>query len=372
MDPRKMLSDQSTSPTACREIPTVQDPPVLEVENLSVQFATDDRIIEVVRGVSLSVFPGKTLALLGESGCGKTVTALSILQLIDPPGRITHGRILYRYSNAPDLLPMDLLSLDRDGERIRRIRGNEIAMIFQEPITAFTPVYTIGYQIAEAIILHLNLSQSEARKATVDLLSRVGIPAPERRFDEYPHELSGGMCQRAMIAMAISCQPGLLIADEPTTALDVTIQAQVLQLLKDIQQDNGTSILLITHDLGVVADMADDVAVMYLGRIVEKGSAENIFECPRHPYTQGLFNSVPDPFSESQAPLESIPGAVPDYVQAPSGCPFRNRCPEEMHICHVEPPSLEIERGHRVCCWLYCDEDPDTLEMTDETAVVSR
>lgn len=364
----KVINSEESTETR-RDFSMTEVSGALSIENLSVQFATEDRVIEVVTEVSFDVMPGRTLALLGESGCGKTVTALSILRLIDPPGRVTQGKILYRSYNAPTAHPIDILELNPDGQQIRSIRGNEIAMIFQEPMSSFTPVYTIGEQISEAIVLHRNVSRREARQISIDLLAQVGIPAPERRFDEYPHELSGGMCQRAMIAMAISCRPGLLIADEPTTALDVTIQAQVLQLLKQIQENHGTSILLITHDLGVVADMADDVAVMYLGRIVEKGSAEQIFDAHRHPYTQGLFNSVPDPFCERQAPLASIPGTVPDYAQAPSGCPFRSRCPEEMYVCRFEPRLVEIEQGHEVSCWLYCEAEPDELEIVNETAL---
>lgn len=332
--------------------------PILEVRDLSVSFDTDDGTVHAVRDVSFQIPRHKTVALLGESGCGKSVTGLSILRLVEAPGRISGGQILFRAGkHSWENQPVDLANMPPDGEEIRSIRGNKIAMIFQEPMSSLTPVYTIGNQISEAIRLHQRCDQAKARKLAVELLGEVGIPAPDRRYDEYPHQLSGGMCQRAMIAMALSCNPALLIADEPTTALDVTIQAQVLDVLKSTQQLFGMSILFITHDMGVVAEIADEVLVMYLGKIVESAPIEEIFDNPKHPYTQGLFGSVPRPDSDPNKPLQRIEGSVPDHRHVPEGCPFRGRCPEEMHICRYAPTLLPTEEGrHSVSCWLYQDE----------------
>lgn len=336
--------------------------PILEIRDLSVHFRLEEGIIEAIHHVSLNIPQNKTVAILGESGCGKSVTALSILRLIDPPGRIVRGSILLRSRKYSDGAPVDLIQLDPSGEQIRSIRGNEISMIFQEPINSLTPVYTIGEQILEAVVLHQKVTRKEAREIAIEALRQVGIPAPQRRVDEYPHQLSGGMCQRAMIALALSCHPQLLIADEPTTALDVTIQAQVLDLLKQIQQTKGTAILLITHDLGVVSEMADEVVVMYLGRVVEKGTLEQVFLSPQHPYTRALFQSVPSALIKRSQVLPSIPGTVPDYSQAPKGCAFRSRCTEEMHICQFPPKLLEDPDGHQVACWLYQEDDSDIQE----------
>lgn len=328
----------------------------LEVRNLSVSFHTEDGLIRAVRRVSFDIPHGKTLAILGESGCGKTVTALALLGLVDFPGEVTGGQAIFQPSQGTDKTPVDLLNLALDGEAIRRIRGSGISMIFQDPGASLTPVYTIGEQIIETLMLHQAVGRKAARQLAILALESVGIPSPHLRVDSYPHQLSGGMCQRAMIAMAICCRPRLLIADEPTTALDVTIQAQVLELLRTLQSETGTSILLITHDLGVVAEMADDVTVMYLGSVVEKGSLESVLGNPQHPYTLGLIASLPNPEIPRQSHLPTIRGMVPDFAMAPPGCPFRNRCDEEMPICENEPRLMRTGPAHEVACWLF-DED---------------
>jgi oligopeptide/dipeptide ABC transporter ATP-binding protein len=299
------------------------DAPLLEIEDLRTAFATDERMVPAVDGVSLTIPRGKTVALVGESGCGKSVTALSILRLIpQPPGRIVGGRILFRELHAAD--PIDLLRVsDRE---MRSIRGNRIAMIFQEPMTALNPVYSIGEQVVEAVELHQGLRGKAAWAAAVEALRRVGIPDAARRSHDYPHQLSGGMRQRVMIAMALSCKPALLIADEPTTALDVTVQQQILELLRTLQAESGMSILFITHDLGVVAEAAEDVYVMYAGRIVEHGPVADVLAHPLHPYTQGLMRCMPR-LSRRMDRLEVIPGSVPDPRRPPSGCRFHPRCP---------------------------------------------
>jgi len=280
---------------------------------------------------------------VGESGCGKSVTALSILRLVpSPPGRIVGGEILYR--------GRDLLKLDK--ESMRRIRGNEISMIFQEPMTSLNPVFTIGDQIGEAIRLHQGLNKRETRAKTIDMLRLVKIADPESRVDDYPHQLSGGMRQRVMIAMALSCNPSLLIADEPTTALDVTIQAQILELMEELQAELGMALLLITHDLGVVAERADEVAIMYAGKIVERTTAKEIFSRPLHPYTVGLLNSLPGASGQKKKRLAAIPGVVPSPLELPSGCRFRDRCPRAAEICaQVQPELVEKERGHWAACY---------------------
>ncbi|MCL0069385.1 ABC transporter ATP-binding protein, partial [Dehalococcoidia bacterium] len=292
----------------------------------------------------------KTLGVVGESGCGKSVTALSIMGLIQmPPGKIEAGEILYRRNGNVT----KLTNLDPKGKEYRSIRGNEIAMIFQEPMTSLNPVYTIGNQIVEAIILHQKVGKKEARKRAVAMLEAVGIPLPRQRIDEYPHQLSGGMRQRAMIAMALSCNPSLLIADEPTTALDVTIEAQVLKLMHDLRGEFKTAMMLITHDLGVIASMADDVVVMYLGKIVEGSTVGNVFHNTKHPYTQGLMNSIPS-LATKRDRLVPIEGVVPDPFEIPAGCGFEPRCPQSMGICRREiPPLKEVAPGHRAACWLY-------------------
>lgn len=322
--------------------------PILEVRDLSVTFATESGELQAVRGASFSLAKGRVVALLGESGCGKSVSSLAIMGLIEPPGRIDGGSIVYHREDGGEV---ELTTLPTDGDEYRRIRGAGIAMIFQEPRVSLTPVYTIGDQIGEALRLHLRIGRREARDRAVELLRRVGIPAAERRLDEYPHQLSGGMCQRVMIAMALGCNPRVLIADEPTTALDVTIQAQVLRLLDRLRVEEEMSILLVTHDLGVVAEMADEVVVMYLGRIVERGPVAAIFDNPVHPYTRGLLDSLPRPDADPDRPLARIPGVVPGLRHIPKGCPFRGRCFAEVERCHEDPPRVEGKAGQAAWCW---------------------
>ena len=308
-----------------------KDEDILSIEGLQTYFHTDEGIARAVDGVTYSIKPGETLGVVGESGSGKSVTALSILQLLPmPPGKFEGGRILFRGENL----------LEASEDRMREIRGNDIAMIFQEPMTALNPVFTVGNQIGETVMLHQGLDADAARARSIEMLTRVGIPAPEKRVDEYPHQLSGGMRQRVMIAMAMACDPALLIADEPTTALDVTIQAQILDLIKELQDEDGMSVLLITHDLGVVAETAHHVAVMYAGRVVEYASAEELFERPRHPYTIGLLRSLPD-LATSGERLVTIPGIVPSATRFPSGCRFRTRCSLASEICTEEAPPLD-------------------------------
>ncbi|HSE98141.1 MAG TPA: ABC transporter ATP-binding protein [Blastocatellia bacterium] len=315
---------------------------LLEVSDLKVYFDTDDGTVKAVDGVSFRIFPGETLGLVGESGCGKSVTAFSILKLLDsPPARYAGGSILFQGKN--------LLSLDE--KSMRRVRGSLISMIFQEPMSSLNPIMTIGKQIGEAILEHRKVSRREAREIAIEMLRRVRIASPETRFDEYPHQMSGGMKQRAMIAMALACRPRLLIADEPTTALDVTIQAQILDLLRELQRELDMSALLITHDLGVVAETCDRVAVMYAGKIVEYATVIDLFEKPRHPYTHGLFRSLPT-ITEKRDSLEAIQGAVPNPLDFPSGCRFRTRCPMAEEICRQEPPLREIAKDHFVACHL--------------------
>lgn len=323
---------------------------LIEVKDLKTYFYTEDGVGRAVDGVSLGVEPEKTLGVVGESGCGKSVTALSIIGLIPrPPGRIESGQILYDRKGTK----IDLSKLDPKGSVMRSIRGREIAMIFQEPMTALNPLFTIGNQIREAIILHQRLSKKETRERAIEALNAVGIPSPQHRIDDYPHQLSGGMRQRAMIAMALCCGPSLLIADEPTTALDVTIQAQVLDLMSDLQIRFKMAILFITHDLGVIASMADDVIVMYLGKIVESANVHDIFHDPKHPYTQGLMNSIPSLATMRKEPLIPIKGVVPDTFEFLRGCGFEPRCPQAMKVCKEQtPPLMEVTRGHRVACWL--------------------
>ena len=314
---------------------------LLRVDGLRTWFRTDAGIARAVDGISFDVQQGETVGLVGESGCGKSVTALSIMGLVPTPaGRVEAGSILLRDTNLLDLAPPQL----------RRIRGNRISMIFQEPLTSLNPVYTAGNQIIEAIQVHNpRLGAEEARNQAIDVLRKVGIPSPELRVDEYPHQMSGGMLQRVMIAMALVCGPDLLIADEPTTALDVTIQAQILDLLKRVQDEFGMSILLITHDLGVVAETCDRVVVMYAGKVAEETDVHRLFERPGHPYTMALFRSLPGR-SEGAARLRTIPGMVPSAYEFPSGCRFRDRCEYASARCLEEPPLMEIEPGHQVAC----------------------
>ena len=325
-------------------------PPLLEVQDLQINFHTDRGVVPAVRGVSFSIKKGRTLGVVGESGCGKSVTAMALMRLVREPGKIAGGKVLLdRGGRQVDLAAMEPMSSD-----IRAIRGNDIAMIFQEPMTALNPVHTIGRQIMEPIMLHRGLTKPEARKQAIDMLGAVGISSPETRIDSFPHELSGGMRQRAMIAMALSCSPSLLIADEPTTALDVTIQAQVLRLMNDLRCQMGSSIIFITHDLGVIAQMTDDVIVMYLGRVVEKASVESLFKNPKHPYTQGLMNSIPSIAVDRDRRLQPIKGAVPNPMSVTQGCGFASRCPHVMSKCTaVEPPLTGAREGHEVACWLH-------------------
>ncbi|OGG50514.1 MAG: peptide ABC transporter ATP-binding protein [Candidatus Handelsmanbacteria bacterium RIFCSPLOWO2_12_FULL_64_10] len=316
--------------------------PLLKVEGLRTYFQTDDGLAKAVDGVSFDLRKGETLGLVGESGCGKSATALSILRLIpEPPGEIAGGAVLFR--------GRDLFGLSK--EEMRGVRGNDIAMIFQEPMTSLNPAFTCGDQIDEAVMLHQGLGRAAARERTVEMLRRVGIPDPVRRADEYPHRLSGGMRQRVMIGMALSCNPDLLIADEPTTALDVTIQAQILELLERLQQELGMAVLMITHDLGVIAGVADRVAVMYAGKIVEMGQVEEIFAAPGHPYTRGLLASIPK-LTGAQDRLRVIPGAVPDATRFPEGCRFHPRCSHADALCREQAPALlDVIPGHAVACW---------------------
>ncbi|MFN3705843.1 MAG: ABC transporter ATP-binding protein [Thermoflexales bacterium] len=337
----------------------------LEFKDLRVHFFTDEGVVKAVDGVDLAIPRGKTTCIVGESGCGKSVMSLTALRIVQKPGRIVSGQILWR-SKSGDVI--DLAKLNPKGREIRRIRGAEIAMIFQEPMTSLSPLYTIGNQIGEAIRLHQGVSKQEARARTIEMLRKVRIPRPERLVDEYPFRLSGGMRQRAMIAMALSCNPSLLIADEPTTALDVTTQAQILDLMLDLQREYNMSILFITHDLGVVAEIADYVAVMYLGRIVENGDVDTIFNNPKHPYTQALLSSVPK-ISVTRQPLEPIQGMVPSPFRRPSGCTFHPRCSRAMPICQtVEPSMIEISPAHRVRCLLYDDAARETVPAAAELA----
>ncbi len=326
---------------------------IVRVENLKTHFYTLDGTVRAVDGVTLQIGPGETLGLVGESGCGKSVTAFSLLRLLPPKtSRIVEGKILYNRGEGEP--PIDLATVDPNGNLIRSIRGNEIAMIFQEPLTSFSPVHTVGEQIAEAVELHQHVKKEEAAARAIEMLERVGIALPEQRFDEYPHEFSGGMRQRAMIAMALSCNPSLLIADEPTTALDVTIQAQILDVMKSLQEAMGMAIMLITHNLGVVAEMADRVDVMYMGRIMESGNVRDIFHRPLHPYTVGLLRSIPHLGRRVKDRLTPIPGTVPDPFSVPKGCAFYPRCPAPKRPeCNEEVPLLSVEPHHQVRCTLY-------------------
>jgi oligopeptide/dipeptide ABC transporter ATP-binding protein len=316
---------------------------LLQVRDLRTSFFTPEGEVRAIDGVSFEIGEGKTLGLVGESGCGKSVTSLSIMRLIaSPPGKIVGGEIFYRGRN--------LLKLNN--EEMRKIRGNEISMIFQEPMTSLNPVFTVGNQIGEAIRLHQGLGKRETRDKTIEMLRLVKIADPESRVDAYPHQLSGGMRQRVMIAMALSCNPSLLIADEPTTALDVTIQAQILELMKELKQKIGMALLLITHDLGVVAEQADEVAIMYAGKIVERANTQTIFSRPSHPYTVGLLNSLPGATGQKKKRLDAIPGVVPNPLHLPSGCRFRDRCPRAEEICaQAEPPLEEKGTGHLAACY---------------------
>jgi oligopeptide transport system ATP-binding protein len=324
---------------------------LLELKNVKTSFYTHLGEVQAVRGVSYHLERGEALGIVGESGSGKSVTSMSVMGLLQHPGKVKEGEIFFK---GEDLLK-------KNGKEMMAIRGNEIAMIFQDPMTSLNPVYTIGNQIMEAIKIHQKVSKDEARKKAIEMLTLVGIPDPESRVDNYPHEFSGGMRQRAMIAIALSCKPDLLIADEPTTALDVTIQAQILKLMKDLKEKINTSIILITHDLGVVADVCSRVIVMYGGLIMEEGTTEEIFYRPKHPYTMGLLKSIPKLVEEER--LVPIEGTPPDLLKPPSGCPFAARCDYAMNICLEEKPDYySSSANHRAMCWLL-DENAPHVEV---------
>jgi peptide/nickel transport system ATP-binding protein len=333
--------------------------PLLSVRGLKTYFHQDEGTVKAVDGVSFDLAPGVTLGVVGESGCGKSVTARSILGIVDRPGRIMAGQIRFRRQAARPgdggAEVVDLAALPPNGPAMRAIRGAEIALIFQEPMSSFSPVHTVGSQIVEAIMLHQQVSRRAARAKAIEMLRRVGVSLPEQRVDQLSNQLSGGLRQRAMIAMALSCHPTLLIADEPTTALDVTTQTQILELMRQLQRQDGMAIMLITHDLGVVAEMATDVVVMYLGRVVEQASVDEIFHAPKHPYTQALLRSIPRMRSRSRERLTPIAGSVPHPYDRPSGCPFHPRCPQFMAgRCDRDEPALRpVGAGHAVSCFLY-------------------
>ncbi|MFP9193341.1 ABC transporter ATP-binding protein [Natrialbaceae archaeon A-CW1-1] len=318
------------------------DAPLMSVRNLKAGFNTSEGFVRAVDGVSFNINEGEIVGLVGESGCGKSATSRSLMRLISSPGEIIDGSLMFK---GKDLL-------EYSDEEMRKVRGNEIAMIFQEPMTAMNPVFDVGWQVGEPLRVHENLKKKTARKEAIELLRQVGIPSPEIRVDDYPHEFSGGMRQRAMIAMALACQPDLLIADEPTTALDVTIGAQILELIQEFNQESGMSVLLVTHDLGVVAQVCDKVAVMYSGRIVEYGSTEQIFNDPRHPYTQGLIDCIPDP-AEATQDLNPIKGEVSNLINLPEGCNFKARCPHADDRCErIDPRLREVTDDHySACIW---------------------
>lgn len=324
---------------------------LLEVKNLKTYFYTEDGIARAVDGMDFIIRKGETLGMIGESGCGKSVSALSIMQLVaSPPGKIIEGEIWFE---GEDLLK-------KSPSEIKKIRGNDISMIFQEPMTSLNPVFTIGNQIMEPIILHQKLDKKKALKKAIEMLDLVGISSPEKQIDNYPHQLSGGMRQRAMIAMALSCEPKLLIADEPTTALDVTIQAQILELLKEIREEIGMAVMMITHDLAVIAEVSDDVLVAYAGKALEYADVKTIFKDPRHPYTQALYDSIPRLTDTKKRRLKVIPGMVPNPLEFPSGCRFHPRCKFAKSFCKKEEPQLkEVSNTHNVSCFIY-DEDKRT------------
>ncbi|TCL68492.1 oligopeptide transport system ATP-binding protein [Hydrogenispora ethanolica] len=335
---------------------------LLEVKGLKTSFYTYAGEVKAVDDVSFTVDSGEAVAIVGESGCGKSVTSLSIMRLIAHPGKITGGSI---YFNGKDLVPLD-------NHEMRRIRGNEIGMIFQDPMTSLNPVLTVKQQLTEGLALHKGLQGEAAIAKAIDLMKLVGIPSPENRLNQYPHQFSGGMRQRVMIAMALACEPKLLIADEPTTALDVTIQAQILEIMKDLKQKVNTAIILITHDLGVVAGLCQKVIVMYAGKIAETGTLRDIFYNPQHPYTWGLLKSVPRLDEETKTKLVPIWGQPPDLLAPPVGCRFRARCDYAMKICEQEqPPQFEVGDGHQAACWLLHQDAPKVKRPTDKGGIVA-
>ena len=336
--------------------------PLLSVRDLKTHFLMDEGVVKAVDGVSFDVYAGQTFGIVGESGCGKSVTIKSILRIVEAPGKIVHGRILLRRprrDGASGEEELDLVGLDARGEEIRSIRGGQIALIPQEPMTSFSPVHTIGNQIVETIMLHQSIGKKAARDLAHDMLRDVGIPMPGRRLDEYSWQLSGGLRQRAIIAMALCCHPRLLIADEPTTAVDVTTQAQVLRLLRELQQERNSAIIFITHDLGVIAQMARYVMVMYLGLVMEQGPVDAIFHAPKHPYTQALLRSIPSVSSQPRVKLPTISGSIPHPFNKPKGCPFHPRCTQRIPgRCDVRTPALQaVGDGQLVSCFLYHDAE---------------
>ena len=333
---------------------------LIEIKGLDVRFYLKEGTVRAVNGVDLEVAPNRTLGVVGESGCGKSITARAMLQILPPRGKIVAGSI--RLAPRPDGNgPIEITRLSPRGKEIRRIRGGDISMIFQEPMTSLSPVHTVGNQIIENVRLHQKASRTEALDRAIEMLRLVGVPMPERRVAAYPHELSGGLRQRCMIAMALSCHPRLLIADEPTTALDVTIQAQILNLIERLQRELGMAVMMITHNLGVIAETADEVAVMYLGRIVERSGVHAIFNDPKHPYTRGLLESIPHIGKGNAERLAAIPGTLPDPFATPPGCPFHPRCPHCMKgVCDTgeAPPTRTVGPGHGVACHLYSEVTP--------------
>ncbi|HSO29587.1 MAG TPA: ABC transporter ATP-binding protein [Candidatus Sulfomarinibacteraceae bacterium] len=354
-------------PVATRRRPVQRgDRPLLEVKGLHTSFYTRDGVVRAVDGIDFHVDRGEIMGLVGESGCGKSVTSLSIMRLVAKPGRIEAGQILFDGD--------DLLTLSED--RMRGIRGNRISMIFQQPTSSLNPVWNVGNQVEEVLRIHRGMKGKAARSRTLELLKMVGIPDPERRLKAFPHEMSGGMAQRIMIAMALACEPELLIADEPTTALDVTIQAQILDLMRNLRDETGTAIVLITHDLGVVAEMCDRVAVMYAGEIVEQSSVRTLFEDPRHPYTRGLIGSIPVPGNVKES-LTVIPGNVPNLIDLPTGCRFAPRCTSRLEFdvvdaAEVHPALLPVGPAHEARCWLYHDEDGQPRDVPLDQAKALR
>ena len=334
---------------------------LLDVENLHTSFFTENGEVKAVNGISFKLEKGKTLGIVGESGSGKSVTAYSIMQILAETGRVTEGKVLFKGDNI----------LEYSESEMQKFRGEKISIIFQDPMTSLNPVFTVGYQLEEAVLLHTNKTKAEAKARAIEMLTLVGVNEPESRVKQYPHELSGGMRQRAMIALAMAVNPKLLIADEPTTALDVTIQAQILDLIKDIQKQYDTSVIMITHDLGVVANIADDIAVMYAGKIMEYGHAEDIFEHPAHTYTWGVLQSIPPEDTSNREPLHPILGTPPDLFNPPAGCPFAARCPYAMKVCSTMYPPAYSQQGenHYASCWLYHKKAVRTVNPITEREV---
>jgi peptide/nickel transport system ATP-binding protein len=327
--------------------------PILQVRDLQTHFFADEGVVRAVDGTSFDLHTGRTLGIVGESGCGKSVTARSILRIVERPGRIVSGQILLRRQTGA---VVDLTTLPTDGREMRSIRGGEIGLVFQEPMSSLSAFHTIGNQLIEGIRLHIPLGKRAARDRAIELLAMVGIPRPSQRIDAYSFELSGGLRQRVMIAMALAAEPRILIADEPTTALDVTTQAQILDLIRRIQQERDLAVMLITHDMGVIAETADDVVVMYLGKEVEKGPVDTIFHAPRHPYTQSLLRSIPNVLAEPRSRLATISGSIPHPFARPGGCPFHPRCPDRMAVCETTTPAeVVIGENHATACHLYTE-----------------